>query len=87
MSFASQHGVQIAVFGDPLLAYGGLFSSKTVEADIAATVATVLDRVFRGEFAGLPPVTPLSEIEVRINPAALQRLGLEPSANAMADAQ
>lgn len=77
MSYASRHRVQVAVFNEPLLEYGALFSAGTVDTDIAAQIAIVLDQAIKGRFDGVPLVTPLSEIDILTNPAVLQRLGLE----------
>jgi ABC-type uncharacterized transport system substrate-binding protein len=76
MSYASRHRVQIAVFNEPLLEHGAAFSAGTVEADIAAKIATVLDQAINGRWDEVPPITPLSQIEVMTNPEVLQRLGL-----------
>ncbi len=79
MNYASRHRVQVAVFNEPLLAYGALFSAGTVDSDIASRIANVLDQVMDGRAEIVPPVTSLSEIEIRTNPEALQRLGLSAS--------
>ena len=77
MSYASRHRVQVAVFNEPLLAYGAMISTGAVEYDIAARIGDVLEKVFDGHAADVPPVTPLTEIDVQINPEVIQRLGLE----------
>ncbi len=77
MTYASRHHVQVAVFNEPLLEYGALFSAGTVDSDIAASIASVLDQVMDGGTSAIPPLTSLSEIEIRTNPEALRRLGLD----------
>ena len=77
MDYAIRHRVQVAVFNEPLLEFGALFSAATVESDIAEQIAVVLDRILDGRIDAVPPVTGLTEIEIRTNPSALQRLGLD----------
>jgi ABC-type uncharacterized transport system substrate-binding protein len=77
MSYASRHRVQMTVFNEPLLEYGAVFSAKTVEADIAAQIVGALDEAIRGDFASVPAISSLSEIEIRTNPEVLQKLGLQ----------
>lgn len=86
MGYASRHRVQIAVFNKPLLEFGALFSASTVQSDIAARIATVLDQAIKGDFGGVPAVTPLSEIEIQTNPEVLQRLGLDTQLGDVGDA-
>lgn len=76
MGYAARHRVQVAVFNEPLLAHGATFSAVTLPADIALTIARLLEEIIDGNVDKLPPVTALSEIEIRLNPAALRKLGL-----------
>ena len=76
MSYALRHRVQVAVFNEPLLEYGALFNSATIEDDIASQIARVLERGIAGDWESVPPVTPLSRIDVQANEEVLQRLGL-----------
>ena len=85
MSYASRHRVQVAVFNEPLLAYGAMLSTGAVEDDIAARIGDVLDKVFDGYAADVPPVTPLTEIDVQVNPEVIQRLGLDAPQHAADD--
>lgn len=91
MNYASRHRVQIAVFNEPLLQMGATFYSGAVDADIAATIAIVLDKVINGNADKVPAFTGLSKIDVRINPATIQKLGLisidAGSGNTVADSQ
>ena len=77
MGYATRHRVQVAVFNEPLLAHGATFSAETVPADIALTIARLLEEIIDGNVEKLPPVTGLSEIEIRMNPAGLRKLGLK----------
>jgi ABC-type uncharacterized transport system substrate-binding protein len=86
MSYASRHRVQVAVFNDPLLEIGAIFSAGSVESDIAARISQVLNQLIDGEGDAVPPITALSEIEIRTNDAVLQRLGLEPAGEESGDA-
>jgi len=76
MAYASRHRVQVAVYNEPLLDAGAIFSAGTVDSDIAAKIALVLDQALNGNMKSVPPVTALSEIDILTNPAVLQRLGL-----------
>ncbi|MDA0679250.1 MAG: hypothetical protein O3A13_04845 [Proteobacteria bacterium] len=73
---ASRHQVQFAVFNDSLLDHGAAFSAGAVPADIAATMHGVLEKIISGDIGNVPPVTRLTSIEIRTNPAVLRRLGL-----------
>lgn len=79
MSYAARHRVQVAVYNEPLLEAGALFSAASVESDVAAKIALVLDQIISGNVADVPAVTELSQIEIRTNPDVLQRFGLATS--------
>lgn len=76
MAYASRHRVQVAVFNEPLLEFGAVFNSGTLPGDIAETITDILDDVLSDNFESVPPVTPLSSVEIRTNPAVLQKFGL-----------
>ncbi len=76
MASASRHRVQVAVFNEPLLEFGAVFNSGTLPADIAETIAGILDKVLSDSFGSVPSITPLSAVEIRTNPAVLQKFGL-----------
>jgi len=84
MSYASRHRVQVAVFNPPLLELGATFSAGAVESDIAAQIAAVLEKATSGRWSEVPPLTPLTEMDFRTNPAMLRRLGLEATATDLA---
>jgi ABC-type uncharacterized transport system substrate-binding protein len=76
MSYASRHRVQVAVFNEPLLEYGAMFSASAVDQDVAEQIVGALDRALRGEFSDVPAISALSDIEIQANPSVLERLGL-----------
>jgi hypothetical protein len=53
-----------------------LISANSTASDVARSVLAVLERVAAGRTDGLPMVTPLSEVELRINEHAAVQLGL-----------
>ena len=76
MSYASRHRVQVAVFNQSLLNHGAIFSASPVPADIAETIAGVLESMITGEPADVPSLTALSAIEIEENDAIVNRFGL-----------
>lgn len=85
MSYAARHRVQVAVYNEPLLAHGATFLAQPVAADVAAGVARVLEQIFAGDVDAVPPITGLSDIEVRTNAEILRRLGLATQTRETAD--
>ena len=85
MSYALRHRVQVAVFNEPLLEYGALFNAATLDDDIAAQIALVLERAVKGDWQDVPAVTPLSRIDVKANDDVLKRLGLALPNGALVD--
>jgi hypothetical protein len=76
LAYAPAHGVGVLTFNETLLPWGGLLSAAPVPADIADAVHRVLDRVIAGDTADLPAMTPLSAIELFVNPQVVGELGL-----------
>lgn len=76
MGYASRHRVQVAVFNEPLLDLGATFSAGSVSSDIAAAITRVLDEIISGNIESVPPITGLTEVDVRLNLTALKKLGL-----------
>ena len=76
LSYALSHGVGVLVFNEALLPWGALISANSTASDVARSVLAVLERVAAGRTDGLPMVTPLSEVELRINEHAAVQLGL-----------
>jgi len=62
---AADQGVQVAVFNDSLLPLGATLSATSVPADVAAVIASVLERLMAGEADEMPHLSPLSEIALR----------------------
>lgn len=78
LDHASARGVQTLVFTPSLLEWGAVLSVSATDLDLARTLARVVDLLVEGRSGELAPVTPLSELEARVNPAAAARLGLDP---------
>ena len=64
---AAQRRVQMAVFNESLLQLGAVISSTAVAADIATTTESILQRLANGEKDAIPAMTPLSDVNIRIN--------------------
>ena len=67
LSYASSRGIGVLTFNEALLARGALLTATAVPADVAATVAHVVERVVAGRTAELPSMTPLSAAELAVN--------------------
>jgi len=76
MSYATAHGVGVLVSNDALLSWGALASASSTPADVARIVRGVLDRVSAGSTAGLPAMTPLTEIKLQVNAGVARALGV-----------
>ena len=91
MSDAARHRIQVAVFNDSLLRHGATFSASSVDQDIADKITIALNEIVKGNIDEVAPVTPLSEIEIRTNPAMIEIFGLDVNGvqigNSVADAQ
>jgi hypothetical protein len=78
LSYASSRGIGVLTFNEALLARGALLTATAVPADVAATVAQVVDRVVAGETARLERMTPLSAAGLAVNVSVATALGLPP---------
>jgi ABC-type uncharacterized transport system substrate-binding protein len=76
MSYAVAHDVGVLVSNDALLPWGALVSASSTAADVARNVRGVLDRVSAGSTAGLPAMTPLTEIKLQVNAGVARALGV-----------
>ena len=76
LSYAVSHGVRVCAFSDALLEWGALMSASATPEDTARTLRRVLERMMAGGTSATPPLTPLSEVGVRINLQVATRLGL-----------
>jgi hypothetical protein len=65
LSYAGRHKVRVAVFNASLLDMGAAMSATAVEADIAATVVLIADRIVNGDADSIPAVSPLHEVNIR----------------------
>jgi ABC-type uncharacterized transport system substrate-binding protein len=77
MNYASRHRVQVAVFNKSLLERGAIFSASAVPADIAETIAGVLESQIGKKNGQSPVVSALSEVKIDTNPLLLQKFDLE----------
>jgi len=80
LAYASSRGIGVLTFNEALLARGALLTATAVPADVAATVAHVVDRVVAGRTSDLPAMTPLSAAELAVNVGVATTLGLPPVA-------
>jgi hypothetical protein len=76
LGYAIAHDVGVLVPNDALLAWGALMSARSTPTDVAQRVRGVVERVATGATAGLPAMTPLGEIALRVNPSVARDLGL-----------
>lgn len=79
LDYAARHGVQVAVFNDALLELGAALSATADARDIAATVHAILAELKSGGLSQVPPLTPLSEMRIRLNGRLKRRLQLAES--------
>lgn len=91
MSDAARHHVQVAVFNESLLRHGATFSASAVDSNIADKITLTLNEIDKGNIDDIAPITPLSEIKIRANPAMVRVFGLDVSGveidTSMAEAQ
>lgn len=76
LEYAARHDVQVAVFNDALLELGAALSATADARDIAATVRDILSELETGGLQQVPPLSPLSEIRIRLNGRLKRRLQL-----------
>ena len=69
---ANRRQVPVAVSNEAMLQLGAAISVSTVAADIAATIAKVLEQIRAGEIDSIPPLTQLSEVRVVTNDRLLR---------------
>ena len=80
LAYAPSRGIGVLTFNEALLARGALLTATAVPADVAATVAHVVERVVAGRTAELESMTPLSAAEFAVNVEMAATLGLPPVA-------
>lgn len=71
LNYAARHRVQVAVFNDSLLSIGATISTTAVDKDIAETILLVAERLLTDDAENIPAISPLTDIEVRVNESAL----------------
>jgi len=76
LSYAASHGVRVCVFSDALLQWGAFLSATPTPVDIARTLRRILQTITTEGTNGLPTLTPLSEVLVRVNMQTAGRFGL-----------
>jgi ABC-type uncharacterized transport system substrate-binding protein len=80
LAYAPARGIGVLTFNEALLARGALLTATAVPADVAATVARVVEYVVAGRTAELAAMTPLSAAELAVNIEVAATLGLPPVA-------
>jgi len=80
LTVASTRSIGVLTFNEALLSRGALMTATAVPADVAATVARVVERVVAGRTADLPAMTPLSAAALAVNVDVAMALGLPPVA-------
>ena len=76
LSYGVRQSKQVSVFHPQLLEVGGLISVKSRDSDIATQVLARLNQAHGKENIPGPDVTPLSKMQLLINAAMAERLGL-----------
>lgn len=76
LGYALSHQVGVLVSSEALLPWGALLSARSLPADVAASVRSVLERVVAGRTDQLARLSPLSQVALEFNPEAARRLGL-----------
>ena len=71
---ATRQNVQVAVFNESLLELGAAFSTTTTDENIAHTIVDVLDDISVSGIDAVPPISPLSDIQIVTNEAVLEQL-------------
>ena len=78
LTVASTRSIGVLTFNEALLSRGALLTATAVPADVAATVARVVERVVAGRTADLPAMTSLSAAALAVNVDVATALGLPP---------
>jgi ABC-type uncharacterized transport system substrate-binding protein len=71
LSYAARHRVQVAVFNDSLLSIGATISTTAVDRNIAETILLVAEQLTSDGASEIPPMSPLTDIKVRVNDDAV----------------
>lgn len=76
LAYANRHGVQVAAFNESLLELGATLAATSDAGDVADTVVDILASLAAGEFAAVPPLTPLTETRTSLHESLRRRLQL-----------
>lgn len=78
LSHSRKRGIQVIVFSEQLLALGGTVSVASAHADIAEQVVARAAQILSQRGRGVPgrAVHPLTQLDLKINSMAVERLGL-----------
>lgn len=76
LDYARSRQIYSIVFDDALLGWGASLSVGSDSTDVAATVSRVVEALVRGEAPELDRVTPLTAVDLRINPELAIGLGV-----------
>lgn len=74
VTYAARRKVQVAVFNESLLQLGATLSASAVEADIAGTIAGLVEQIEEGNFSDMPALTQLSDVRIVTNDDVLQQI-------------
>lgn len=80
LDYMVEHEVHGIVFNPSLIEWGALMSMGSRPDDVARAAAAVLDAVVARRSDAIPALTPLAELDVRINEELALDLGLVPAA-------
>ena len=79
MTDAARHGVQVAVFNDSLLEHGATFSMMSVNTDVADNITIAMNEILDGNINDVAPLSALTKMRIKTNPAMVQKYGLDVS--------
>lgn len=78
LSYSRKQAKQVAVFNQQLLSAGGMMSFDSVHSDIADQVIVRSKQALQSDAPEIPgpPMLPLTQLDIKINPLAVKQLGL-----------
>lgn len=78
LEHADGRQVQTLAFTPTLFGWGAQLSATGTDEDLVRTLVGLVDRLANGRVESLPPITPLTELELRINPEDAGRFSVVP---------
>lgn len=81
LEYGRRHDVHTLVFNASLLEWGADVNVRAPPHDVAAAVKRVLHAATNGAGGALPPVSPLTGIEIRVNEVHEPRISMAPRAD------